>query len=389
MQFGPTSGNARSAPERLIHTLGAEVGPRPATSTAEARAAALVAAQMRQQGLEVGVQTFSAAQVPTVGLGLLAAMGVVATLLGVWLPLPSLLLGLTLLWLAWRELRGPPTLAALLGLRPSQNVIGSRAADGAPRWRVVLLCHLDSPRAIPERWQMYLRWRLLAVPLGLLLLNLVLGLHWLHSVDRMLLSAPGLILSSAAVITVLRQRSARWTAGAVDAAGVAAALGCVAQTQDLDNLEVWMVALGAGAAAGAGLQALLESYPFPQEDTWFINVPWVGRGILTLVAGEGLWRELPPDAALVKLFHELRSMSAPLDRKAYRGERLDSARLLKRGYHAVSLVGLNTNGTAAGFRRTDDQVEQIDLNQVTVATTLLCRALQRLNELAPHELLEP
>ena len=59
----------------MIAALADEIGPRPATSTAEARAAALLAAQMRQAGLDVGVQTFAAAAAPTAGLGLLAALG--------------------------------------------------------------------------------------------------------------------------------------------------------------------------------------------------------------------------------------------------------------------------------------------------------------------------
>ncbi|HEY1016417.1 MAG TPA: hypothetical protein VGE07_27150, partial [Herpetosiphonaceae bacterium] len=126
--------------------------------------------------------------------------------------------------------------------------------------------------------------------------------------------------------------------------------------------------------------ALLRSYPFPPEETWFINVPWLGRGSLTLVTGEGSWREPVPDDALLRLFQESHSPTAPLAERRYRGERLDSASLRRRGYRAASLVGLNADGSAAGFRQAGDQFDQLDAGQIATAAILLRRALKRIAE---------
>lgn len=371
----------RDIAQQVVTQLAGEIGARPATSTAEARAAALVAAQMRQIGLEVSVQPFAAAAAPTAGLGFLAAFGVGAALLGWWFPLPSLLLTLLLTLVAVAELRGPPTLAALLRRRTSQNIIGTRAATQDARWRLVLLCHLDSPRVLHQRWARWLRFRLLYVPILLSVQSVVLMLHLARPRFGLLLLLLGVAQAIVVGAVLLRERRAHWTAGAVDAAGVGATLAAVAQTAPSKHTELWMIALGAGAASNAGLYALLRSFPFPADETWFINVPWIGRGTLTLVTGEGLWRERSPDPLLLQLFNELQTATTPLDQHRYRGERLHSAQLLSRGYHAASLVSLEKNKTAAGFRRADDDLDHLSPAQLQVATRLLRRAIQRFEEL--------
>ncbi|WP_124033398.1 hypothetical protein [Herpetosiphon llansteffanensis] len=363
--------------QRITGTLADEIGERPATSTAEARAAAVIAAQMRQVGLEVGVQTFSAAAAPSAGLGLLAGIGLVALGLGWWLPYPSIALIVLLLLLAVRELHGPPILASLLRQRPSQNVIGTRAATRTPRARIVLLCHLDSPRMLSPRRASWLRVWLLSIPLGFSLGLATLGIAIFLPAWHSVVFIPGLLLLACLLVVLRRESRAAWTVGAVDAAAVGTAIALAADWPQRDDVELWVVALGAGAAAGSGIQALLNSYPFPKDETWFINLPWLGRGNLTVVAGEGLWRERKPDQQLAKMFHELQSASAPLIRSAYRGERLDSARLLALGYHAISVVGLKSDGTAAGFRQPDDETRLLSVPQMELALRVLRRVLDR------------
>ncbi|HYF61254.1 MAG TPA: hypothetical protein VD886_00480 [Herpetosiphonaceae bacterium] len=368
---------------RIITALADEIGPRPATSTAEARAAAFVAAQMRQIGLEVGVQTFAAAAAPTIGLCALAAAGALAALLGWWLPWPSVALTVLLLAMAMRELLGVPTLAALLRRRASQNVIGTRAAERRARQRVVLLCHLDSPRVASTHWRSYGRWWLLAVPAGLAALLAALVARALAPVAAPALALPALLLAGSGLFMGRRELDSSWTAGAVDAAAVATALSVTSELPPADYTELWVVALGSGAAAGAGVQALLDTYPFPAQETWFINLPWLGRGRLTAVAGEGLWRERQPDPTLRQVFNELNTNTAPLVEQPYRDERLDSARLRAQGYRAISLVGLHANGGAAGFRHASDSILALDKTQLETAQKILERALVRLIKQEP------
>ena len=367
----------QSVQQRITGALADEIGARPATSTAEARAAAVIAAQMRQVGLEVGVQTFSAAAAPTAGLGLLAAIGLLALGLGWWFPYPSVALIALLLLLAGRELHGPPVLAGLLRQRPSQNVIGTRAASRTPRARIVLLCHLDSPRMLSPRRASWLRVWLLTIPFGFSLSLIALGVAIFLPAWHSVLLIPAFFLLISLIVVIRREWSADWTVGAVDAAAVGTAIALAADWPQREDVELWVVALGAGAAAGSGIQALLNAYPFPKAETWFVNLPWLGRGNLTIVAGEGLWRERKPDPQLTKMFHELQSASAPLIRSAYRGERLDSARLLAMGYHAVSVVGLKSDGTAAGFRQPDDETRLLSVPQMELALRVLRRVLDR------------
>jgi len=250
----------------------------------------------------------------------------------------------------------------------------------AAQQRVVLLCHLDSPRIASAHWRTYGRWWLLAVPFGLLMLLVCIGLRLLMPAITPILVLPALILAASGLLIWQRERRGIWTAGAVDAAALASVLAVVHELPPADYTELWVVALGSGAAAGAGLQALLDAYPFPPTETWFINLPWLGRGTLTTVVGEGLWRERQPDVHLSQLFHELQSATAPLGSRRYRDERLDSARLLAQGYRAISVVGLNADGSAAGFRHADDSSANLDPAHLATAITIIQRALLRLVE---------
>lgn len=367
-----------------IRELASEIGPRRATSKAEAQAAAVVAGLLRRSGLEVTIQTFAAAAAPTAGLLGLVALGLLAAGAGYWLPLPSALLALWSSFLAWRELRGPAMLATLLRRRESQNVVGTRAASETPYWRVVLLCHLDSPPVLSVRSTRLLHLGLLLIPLALFAqAALLLASHWWPSAWIAAL-VPLALLGLSGAVLLWRERWARWAPGAVSAAGAAVAAAAAATLQDLQYVELWVVATGAGAAGGAGTTQLLKRYPFPTGETCFINLPALGRGRLTLITREGSLRRLRSDRFLQMLIASVAAEKRiALDSRPVSVERLENSAPLARGYRAVSLAGLDPSGMLAGYRSADDDPQTLDQAQLEDALQLLIAVIRRLDRMGP------
>ncbi|NJO84596.1 MAG: hypothetical protein HC828_18710 [Blastochloris sp.] len=140
-------------PIDAVNRIAGDIGPRRATSLAEAQAAAYLDGRLRRAGMRVSPDTFSSpASVGWDGV-LLGVFALISTALYYWLPLPSLLLALwNLALVCWRLTR--PRQPLLAPRRDSQNIIGTRAVNRNPRWRVVMLAPLDSP-LIKGR---FLRW---------------------------------------------------------------------------------------------------------------------------------------------------------------------------------------------------------------------------------------
>ncbi|NJN67187.1 MAG: hypothetical protein HC884_11000 [Chloroflexaceae bacterium] len=145
----------------VVRYLVTSIGVRPATSLGEARAAAYVDGRLRRGGMNVSADPFLAPTSVSLTYVLLSLLGVLAALLAGGPPLPSLLLSLWLLGVALTDAWVAP-LSLPLAYRNSQNIVGTRACELPPRWRVVLLCPLDSPAETGWVYQYvrpYVRWQ--------------------------------------------------------------------------------------------------------------------------------------------------------------------------------------------------------------------------------------
>lgn len=335
----------RDDPLEVIQQL-IEIGPRPATSLGEARAAAFVGGWLRRAGLRVGTDTFRAA----IGLGItyfaLALLGLVALLLALWQPLAGLLAAtLGLLFAVSDALTAP--LPPMTFYRDSQNIVATRAPQNAQdptaapsRWRVVVLAPLDTPtnnhwlRNFTGRSPLALAGRIMAFAL-LILLNGLLFFEqrelWLY---LQLTPLVYLLLTSLLLPSANSSRMFYGSAGALTAM-----LGVVEELDQLENTELWAVALGATSTGHEAVQDMLMRYPFPPAETLFLSLPLLEPGALMVATHEGLLGQHRADAPLLKLATERAALqqSINLQRRPYQDTSSPTALLLSRGYRALTL----------------------------------------------------
>lgn len=356
----------RDVPYEAMLRLAAEIGPRGATSLAEAKAAAYLDGRLRRAGMHVSADPFGG--VVTSGWDglLLGLLGLLAAALYFWLPVPSLLLALWSVALAAFLLRRGSN--PLIGRRRmSQNVIATRAASEAPRRRVVLLAPLDSPpvlgglgRALLAGW---VPARRLAACLLLALLALV-GLPALPlELQRGLwyaqfLPAAYLLLIGALEIDAMR---GPYSPGAVCHAGALAALLATAEElEGLEYVELWAVALGA-ATAGGGLADLLRRYPFDREATLFVSLEGIGTGSLCFLSGGDAPRGLTADPPLLEAAHVAgASPQIEAGPRVYRGGRTLAGTLRGRGLRSLAVTCLDAQGRMPLWASADDTPERVD-----------------------------
>lgn len=132
-----------------IRELAEIIGPRPATTDAESRAADHIEDTMRAYGIDLERQEFDCPRSDgraTIVHGLLL---VGAAVLAVWWSLPALALAVVATALVWLDASGRPIIARYLGSGPSQNIIGRhvpRVRRNERLRRVVIVAHYDTAR---------------------------------------------------------------------------------------------------------------------------------------------------------------------------------------------------------------------------------------------------
>ncbi|HHJ99514.1 MAG TPA: hypothetical protein ENN10_06150, partial [Actinobacteria bacterium] len=133
-----------------IRELADTIGPRPATTDAESRAADHIEDTMRSYGVDVERQEFDCPRSDgraTIVHGLLL---IGASVLAVWWSLPALALAALVAAFVWLDASGKPVISRYLGSGPSQNLIGRhvpRARRNERLRRVVIVAHYDTARA--------------------------------------------------------------------------------------------------------------------------------------------------------------------------------------------------------------------------------------------------
>jgi hypothetical protein len=334
----PRHGEATEVIDHLLHNI----GPRRATSLAEAKAAAYLDGRLRRAGLGVSIEIFRTAGQAGYTYLLLALLAALIVGLLRWMPLPSVLMAGWGLALTLNDLLFAP-LPTLAPRRESQNVAGARACEKAARWRLILLAPLD---AAPRRHGLYsllgrqrnaLIGRCLAFA-ALTLLSLLYGLGPQSSAWWYLQFVPVvyLLLSGLPWLPLAAPDSslARGQAGAL------AVLPQVAeQCRNLHQVEVWFLAIGATSAGSAGVQDMLKRYPFPKPETLWIGIEQINQGQLTFASREGLFGEYAADQLLTRLMRDVDSADDTINIEPYASNTSDSlvTWLLRRRYRAVTL----------------------------------------------------
>lgn len=133
-----------------LHELAEEIGPRPATTDAEAHAADYIERVFHSRGLEVDRQEFNTPRTYSWAFVLYHLLTIVAAVLVVRFPLPALILGVVVAVLLWTDLDTRWGLSAIMPKGPSQNIVAKhvpRTFRGERTRKVVVVAHYDSARA--------------------------------------------------------------------------------------------------------------------------------------------------------------------------------------------------------------------------------------------------
>jgi hypothetical protein len=130
--------------------LAETIGPRPATTDAEADAATYIQGVFEARGLEVERQEFDSPRTYSWAYVLYHTFTVIAAVGSRWYPAPALILAGASAILMWLDLDTRFGLTSLLPKGPSQNMIARhvpRVGRNERAQRVVIVAHYDSARA--------------------------------------------------------------------------------------------------------------------------------------------------------------------------------------------------------------------------------------------------
>lgn len=288
-----------------VRTLAEEIGPRPATTDAEHRAAQWLATTFGEHGLDTEVQEFESPRTYSWAYVLYHLMTVGSAFAAGFMPVllwPAFAVSALTAFLMFNDLETKFGLTRLMPKGPSQNVIARhvpRARRGERLRKIVIVAHYDSARAslafspgmvggFPRTFAL-MKWSTFLVPVFILLMALPFarGLEpWLWYATM----AVSAYLLVPLVINIHRELFMPFVAGANDnASGVAAMLGVMERlvpSPDANTLATTgtfpAIRRGPAAAhdagvvpAGAQLEYELDAETGELSEPLPDNIPWV------------------------------------------------------------------------------------------------------------------
>ncbi len=357
-----------------IRALAETIGPRPAASNAERRAAHYVAEQLRELGVDIIREQSFSSSTPIGRTSLVLTVLQSLALLGGRNSRLAKLAGgaaaLSTTYAIYRLLQGSPLpLTEFFTPQQSQNLIAHIPPVKRSRQFLFLTANLDSDRARVTHVQGLPFLRRVAGT-GLLGLGALAGLSMVadffsgrRQTSGVQTAAAFLSAMSSAMLGLDELQPQ--TAGANgNASGVAVLLGLAEALVEkpLEHTEVVLLFTGAQESSASGINAYLRQFAPPRSDTWWIDVEMVGAGELAYVAHGGasaftLYRPAPRITALanqVAQEHpELRVTAQSMDLMG------DALPLVRGGYEAIAIAGYTEHGVPGRAAPTDSP-EHVD-----------------------------
>ncbi|MHB1341309.1 MAG: M28 family peptidase [Coriobacteriia bacterium] len=223
-----------------LHHLADTIGPRPATTDAEALAADYIEGVMRGRGLETERQEFDAARTDSWAFVIYHVLTLIAAVASRWsfLVIPALVIAFAVAIMLWLDLDTRWGLTRVLPKGPSQNVIARhipKTRRGERLKRIIVVAHYDSAKsslmAAPGLARrivgltLAMKVTTVLVPLAILVRAMPFASEWMPYSWYFTL-AVGAYLLFPLVVGLHRELVAHATDGANDnASGVAALLG--------------------------------------------------------------------------------------------------------------------------------------------------------------------
>lgn len=135
--------------------------------------------------------------------------------------------------------------------------------------------------------------------------------------------------------------------------------------RELTEKEIWFVATGAEEVGTVGMEALLRDYGEDLRDALIINIDNVGSGQLHWLSAEGMARKYRAAQRLVGLARRVsRETETVIKPRVFKGLSTDASPALARGYRAVTIIGLSSDGVPVNWHWKTDTSENIDTAQL-------------------------
>jgi hypothetical protein len=378
-----------------VDRLAGEIGPRPAGSAEEQRAAEFLARRLDKLGIANAILPIRALS----GISGLYAIPLVAVLLSLPLalitPPVAFLLSVVASLLGALEATSRPILSRLFRTVPSQNVVGliphnppdPEGKDQEPARRVILVAHLDSPRhgwVDQPRVKTHIRALSIVMLVAVAIIPCLLGVSLLmnSTVPLLLTTGPAAIVLLGLVLIVQRDTRGTPTIGRnKNASGIATVLAIAGELRRYPPLHVETLLLftGAAQAGSAGMTSFLAENRFNPDMTYFIILDSVGAPPICFTRAEGPVLPLESSPALVHISGDI-ALSNPeraIRPIVHRGAPTEQYAALIRGYQAVSIIG-RPDRLQANRRR--ENSEEIDPEALDAAYMLAHGIVRRLDE---------
>jgi len=384
-----------------LRALCRDIGPRPACSPAERRAADYVRTTLRRLGVnDVHEQSFKSYTtfgwviIPLIPASLLAVLlAWSGWLWGKWLGGVILLIGAYVLYDFFYM--QPPFFHRLIARHCSQNVIAHIPAKTAtPRRTIYLIGHLDSQKQrflVPTPNPAHMRWMTTSLLLVMVIGGLVfLGDIWLtaRGIGWGVWIVGALILIESMISLALTGHDEKqpYVEGANDnASAVSVLLGIAAalQAQPLTNNEVRLLFTGCEEVQCVGLEAYRRQFKPPHENTYWIDLEMVGTGGICYVTRHGIsyLTTYTPHAEMVQLAEQTAQQYPELQ---VEGRPLliveETATLRLNDYRAICLAGYDTQGYLPNWHRLTDTLENIEPETLSRAACFTWALLQTIDQ---------
>jgi hypothetical protein len=356
----------------------------------------LVAERLDELGVPQAILHFRTVR-GTSALYLVPLIGLILSILAAALvPLIGFLIAAVSAVLIVLEATTRPTISRLLRLDSSQNVVGliphrpARGAENsAPRRRVIIAAHLDSPRA---GWLEHpilvplARVRTIVALVGIVGVPVLLAVHLFVEGPIPVIAAAIFSIIVLASLILLMQRDIAGTEEEgrnTNASGVAVALAIVDELRRYPPLGVETLVLftGASQAGSAGMIDFLSENRFNPETTYFINLTSVGRGPICFTRAEGPVFSLQSSPSMVQIAGDIalsnpQRLMRPIE---HRGRKTDQYAALIRGYQAITIMGHPDPATSNGSSESKEN-DEIDPEAVEDAYSLTQGIIRRLDE---------
>ena len=342
----------------VVRALSEEIGPRPACSREEARAAGWCSARLGEMGYEVTVESFASRADCKPWHAVFFSIALAGAVLVVVLPLAAVVLGCAAAVLYARDADGRPLIKPRAG--ESRNVVARSPGSAEPD--VVVVAHVDSARSsllFHPRFVPGIRIAAVILHGALFLVPLLGAAAWIAEAEggppRYFGLASGAVAAVLAFATALHVHAyLRMPAvpGANDnASGVEVLMRLASERPE----GVWFVVTGSEDAGMIGIQAFLDTHAHEVGGARFVNLDSVGAGRLIAAEEEGMVSARRADPVMLRAAED-----AGAEAVDFRALPTDATVLLARKYKALSLLAVDDRGVPPNWHRPGDVAENVD-----------------------------